>query len=65
MTFIGNLYNAFQKEKDARTCWLSTLIANYILEGVYFYSGFMFFYNLGQEQEDARLCPGDPIYQPG
>ena len=24
------------------------MVANYILEGVYFYSGFMFFYNLGR-----------------
>lgn len=24
------------------------MIANYILEGIYFYSGFMFFYNLGR-----------------
>ena len=27
---------------------------NYILEGIYFYSGFMFFYNLGRNQ----LMPG-------
>ena len=27
---------------------LRVLVANYILEGVYFYSGFMFFYNLGR-----------------
>ena len=25
-----------------------TMVANYILEGIYFYSGFMFFYNLGR-----------------
>ncbi|CUX42882.1 ribonucleotide-diphosphate reductase subunit beta [Clostridium sp. C105KSO13] len=48
-TFIGNLYNDFQKEKtlEKLTC---TLVANYILEGIYFYSGFMFFYNLGRNQ---------------
>lgn len=45
--FIGNLYNEFQLHKDAFTL-MKTLIANYILEGVYFYSGFMFFYNLGR-----------------
>ena len=28
-----------------------TLVANFILEGVYFYSGFMFFYNLGRNQK--------------
>ena len=27
---------------------MKTLIANFILEGIYFYSGFMFFYNLSR-----------------
>ena len=42
-----SLYNAFQEHKDAVT-FLKVLMANYILEGVYFYSGFMFFYNLSR-----------------
>jgi len=46
-TFIGNLYNEFQENKDKKT-FARILVANYILEGVYFYSGFMFFYNLGR-----------------
>ncbi len=46
-TFIGDLYNEFQKKKDAFTL-LKVAMANYILEGVYFYSGFMFFYNLAR-----------------
>ncbi len=46
-TFIGNLYNDFQNDKDEFTL-LKVLVANYILEGIYFYSGFMFFYNLGR-----------------
>ena len=46
-TFIGELYNEFQEKKDARTL-LRVMMANYILEGIYFYSGFMFFYNLGR-----------------
>lgn len=45
--FIGNLYNAFQEEKSEKML-IRTIIANYILEGIYFYSGFMFFYNLGR-----------------
>lgn len=45
--FIGNLYNEFQEEKSPDML-AKTLVANYILEGVYFYSGFMFFYNLGR-----------------
>ncbi len=46
-TFIGDLYNAFQRDRDEFT-FLKVLVANYILEGIYFYSGFMFFYNLGR-----------------
>lgn len=46
-TFIGDQYNAFQNEKDDFTL-LKVMLANYILEGIYFYSGFMFFYNLGR-----------------
>lgn len=45
--FIGDLYNEFQEHKNAES-FVKTLIANYILEGIYFYSGFMFFYNLGR-----------------
>lgn len=46
-TFIGNCYNEFQNSQDGFTL-MKTLIANYILEGIYFYSGFMFFYNLAR-----------------
>ena len=52
-TFIGELYNEFQEKKDAQTL-LRVMMANYILEGIYFYSGFMFFYNLGRN----NLMPG-------
>ena len=38
-------------------------VANYILEGVYFYSGFMFFYNWGATTS-CRGRAGDPLYQP-
>lgn len=43
--FIGDLYNNFV-ENPTKVNLLKTIMANYILEGVYFYSGFMFFYNL-------------------
>ncbi|MBU3839392.1 MAG: ribonucleotide-diphosphate reductase subunit beta [Candidatus Ruminococcus intestinipullorum] len=46
-TFIGNLYNEFQKNKTPFHL-LKVMMANYILEGIYFYSGFMFFYNLSR-----------------
>ena len=45
--FIGDLYNDFMEHKDKEHL-MKTLMANYILEGIYFYSGFMFFYNLGR-----------------
>ena len=51
--FIGNLYNQFQDDKSPEAL-ARVLVANYILEGVYFYSGFMFFYNLGRN----NLMPG-------
>ncbi|MEQ8153655.1 MAG: ribonucleotide-diphosphate reductase subunit beta [Clostridiaceae bacterium] len=43
--FIGDLYNNFV-EKPTHKNFLKSIMANYILEGIYFYSGFMFFYNL-------------------
>ena len=46
-TFIGNCYNANQECQKGFPL-MKTLIANYILEGIYFYSGFMFFYNLSR-----------------
>lgn len=45
--FIGHLYNEFQENKTAEN-FVKMMMANYILEGIYFYSGFMFFYNLGR-----------------
>ncbi len=46
-SFIGDCYNDFQLNKDMFH-FMKVLIANYILEGIYFYSGFMFFYNLSR-----------------
>lgn len=45
--FIGDKYNDFYYERTKLNL-AKTLIANYILEGIYFYSGFMFFYALGR-----------------
>ena len=53
-TFIGNCYNEFQERKDAPTL-LRVMMANYILEGIYFYSGFMFFLQSLPKREDVRL----------
>ncbi len=46
-TFIGNIYNDFQEEPNDLN-FMRAVMGNYILEGIYFYSGFMFFYNLGR-----------------
>ena len=43
--FIGDQYNNFLNNPTKKNL-LKTIMANYILEGIYFYSGFMFFYNL-------------------
>lgn len=51
--FIGDQYNAFQTLQNEET-FMQVIFANYILEGIYFYSGFMFFYNLGRN----NLMPG-------
>ncbi len=48
--FIGDLYNEFY-EKQTDFLLVKTAVANYILEGIYFYSGFMFFYNLGRNNK--------------
>ena len=45
--FIGDCYNEFHEKRD-KFSLMKTLITNFILEGVYFYSGFMFFYNLSR-----------------
>lgn len=51
--FIGDLYNNFINNPNTENL-LKTIMANYILEGIYFYSGFMFFYNL----ERNKKMPG-------
>lgn len=43
--FIGEQYNKFLEDPTKKNL-VRTIMANYILEGIYFYSGFMFFYNL-------------------
>lgn len=45
--FIGDQYNYFLENQN-KFALMKTLVANYILEGIYFYSGFMFFYSLGR-----------------
>ena len=56
--FIGDLYNDFITHHDGIHL-MKTMMANYILEGIYFYSGFMFFYNLGR----MGKMPGSDVYK--
>ena len=43
--YIAELYEIFKESNDNKS-FLVLLIANYLLEGLYFYNGFMFFHNL-------------------
>ncbi|MDC7127130.1 MAG: ribonucleotide-diphosphate reductase subunit beta, partial [Spirochaetales bacterium] len=45
--YIGQQYNRFQEEPSPVNL-VRAAVANYVLEGIYFFSGFMFFYNLGR-----------------
>ncbi len=46
--FIANIYQQFNEEPSVENL-VRTIIANYILEGIYFYSGFSFFYTLARQ----------------
>lgn len=46
--FITDLYEKFIDEPTSENL-IRTIMANYILEGIYFYSGFSFFYALGRQ----------------
>lgn len=45
-SYIANIYQRFIDEPNPKD-FIRCLIANYLLEGLYFYNGFYFFYNLG------------------
>lgn len=46
--FIAGIYQAFNEEPTMEH-FLKAIMANYILEGIYFYSGFSFFYTLARQ----------------
>lgn len=46
--FIANIYQEFTENPNQYT-FLKSVMANYILEGIYFYSGFSFFYTLARQ----------------
>lgn len=46
--FIAQIYQDFNEDSSDAN-FLQVIIANYILEGIYFYSGFSFFYTLARQ----------------
>lgn len=46
--FIAGIYEAFNETQSEQN-FLRAVMANYILEGIYFYSGFSFFYTLARQ----------------
>ena len=46
--YIANIYQRFNEDASVSN-FLRTVVANYILEGIYFYSGFSFFYTLARQ----------------
>jgi len=50
--FIADAYQRFSDEPSEANL-IHTIIANYILEGIYFYSGFSFFYTLARQGKMA------------
>lgn len=50
ITVIADLYNKYI-EKPTLENFVKALVGNYLLESLYFYSGFMFFYNLGAQSK--------------
>lgn len=46
--FIADIYQEFSDNPTEKN-FIKTVIANYILEGIYFYSGFSFFYTLARQ----------------
>ena len=46
--FIADIYQRFSDDPSEHN-FIRTIMANYILEGIYFYSGFSFFYTLARQ----------------
>lgn len=46
--YIASIYEKFNQEPNIEN-FLRVIMANYILEGIYFYSGFSFFYTLARQ----------------
>ena len=53
--YIANIYQDFIDNPNDKT-FAKVLVGNYILEGLYFYNGFMFFYNLASRNKLLGVC---------
>ncbi|CAM2953695.1 ribonucleotide-diphosphate reductase subunit beta [Paenibacillus sediminis] len=49
-TFISGIYQAFRDDPNPQT-FFQAMVADLILEGIFFYSTFAFFYNLARDQK--------------
>lgn len=49
-TFISDIYQEFRDEQNPQT-FFQAMVADLILEGIFFYSTFAFFYNLARDQK--------------
>jgi ribonucleoside-diphosphate reductase beta chain len=57
--YIASIYQSFvDNPNDPKALW-KVLVANYLLEGLYFYNGFTFFYNLASR--DLCIATADMI----
>lgn len=57
--FIAKIYNEFN-ENSTQHNFIRSIMANYILEGIYFYSGFSLFYTLAKQ---GKLSATSTIFQ--
>jgi len=53
--FIADIYQSFHDGEKSRKELFRVLLANYILEGIYFYNGFAFFYKLAEKNLMSKV----------
>ena len=58
---IVEVYNEFAERPTIESA-LKAMVYTTLLEGLFFYSGFAFFYNLGTQSENGRYIDDDFLY---
>jgi len=58
---IAKVYEELAKNPSDEQI-VKAMFANQILEGIYFYSGFTFFYTLARRRKNVRIRTNDPLY---